>query len=57
MAKTITKSPDASIMNSMPSPNHNSLFLDPFTVNEIITTTNTLASTSGVGLDGFRLKS
>ena len=37
----------------MPRSNPNYLFLEPCTVTEIITITNTLASTSGVGLDGF----
>ena len=49
LAKKITKSPDNSIIDSMPSPNPNSLFREPCTVTELITTTNNLASTSGVG--------
>ena len=57
LAKKIIKSHDnASIVDSMPSPNPNSLFLEQCTVTEIITTTNTLASTSGVPLAGFSSK-
>ena len=53
-AKKISKSPDiASIIDSMPSSDPNSLFFEQCTVTEVITTTKTLASTSGVGLDGF----
>ena len=58
LAKEITKSPDnASIIDSMPSPNPNSLFLEPWTVTEIITTTNALVSIVALVLMVFRLKS
>ena len=40
----------------MPSPNPDSLFLEPGHVTEIITTINTLATSSGVGMDGFSSK-
>ena len=57
LAKMITKLPDnASIINSMPSPNPNSLLLELCTVTKILNTTNTLASTSDVGLEGFSSK-
>jgi hypothetical protein len=47
---------NASIADTMPSPNVHSLFVEPCTEAEIICITNNLATTKGIGLDGYSIK-
>ena len=54
LAKKIpTVSGNVSIYDTLPAPNAYSMFIEPCTCAEIITTVNNLQNSSGVGMDGF----